>query len=106
MVELILLVVVGTSIWVAFDAPQHGESWTWGLGCLALWIIAFPWYLSVRSRARANLIAHSRPSGEGQSARPEASPTPPPGWYRDPRGEAAKRYWDGQGWTDSVSSND
>lgn len=53
--ELILLIIVGTSIWVFFDAPASGLSWTWGLGCLALWIVAFPWYLAERSKARRAL---------------------------------------------------
>lgn len=50
----ILLLVVGTSIWVFFDAPAHGKSWTWGLGCLALWIIAFPLYLAERNAVQRN----------------------------------------------------
>jgi hypothetical protein len=60
MVELVLLVVIGTSIWVAFDAPQHGLSWSWGLGCLALWILAFPWYLVERQKA---IQARGAPAG-------------------------------------------
>ncbi len=27
-----------------------------------------------------------------------------PGWYRDPTGRYASRYWDGQQWTNQVSS--
>jgi hypothetical protein len=46
--ELIVLVVIGTSIWVAFDAAARGLSWTWALGCLDRWILAFPWYLVER----------------------------------------------------------
>jgi hypothetical protein len=49
--ELVILVVVGTSIWVAFDAPAHGMSWAWGIGCLLLWIIVFPGYLWERRSA-------------------------------------------------------
>ena len=26
----------------------------------------------------------------------------PAGWYRDPRGEAEQRYWDGSAWTDQT----
>jgi hypothetical protein len=51
MAALIVLVVIGTAIWVGFDAPARGLSWTWALGCLALWIVAFPWYLVERQRA-------------------------------------------------------
>ncbi len=35
------------------------------------------------------------------------STTPAAGWYDDPKGEAGgKRYWDGQKWTNHVSSSD
>jgi hypothetical protein len=27
------------------------------------------------------------------------APLPPPGWYPDPSGVAAQRYWDGREWT-------
>ncbi len=47
-IELLYVVVIGSAIWVFFDAPANGLSWTWGLGVLALWIVAFPWYLVVR----------------------------------------------------------
>ncbi len=30
-------------------------------------------------------------------------PGPPPGWYRDPFGQADGRYWNGSMWTDAVS---
>ena len=32
------------------------------------------------------------------------SGTAPPGWYGDPWGQAAERFWDGARWTPSVSS--
>ena len=63
---LIFLIVVGTSIWVGFDSysllkqiPKDirrtlssgaSSTFVWTLGCLLLWIIAFPWYLSARSK--------------------------------------------------------
>jgi membrane protease YdiL (CAAX protease family) len=31
---------------------------------------------------------------------------PPAGWYGDPGGEAAHRWWDGERWTDAVSDRD
>jgi uncharacterized protein YxjI len=33
-----------------------------------------------------------------------SSQAPAPGWYADPTGQAAHRWWDGQQWTDHVSS--
>src|SRR5215203_1108259 len=35
-----------------FRRAGRGLSWTWGLGCLALWIVAFPWYLVERNKAQ------------------------------------------------------
>ena len=31
------------------------------------------------------------------------APLPPPGWYLDPRGANAQRYFDGTQWTDRVA---
>ena len=37
------------------------------------------------------------------SAEPMLDPAlPPSGWYPDPAGSNARRYWDGQAWTESV----
>jgi hypothetical protein len=63
---LIFFIVIATSIWVGFDsysllkqipkdkrkALSSGASSAsvWTLGCLLLWIIVFPWYLSARSK--------------------------------------------------------
>jgi hypothetical protein len=54
---IVFLVVVGTTIWVGVDASQRewkkGQNGTtsWVIGCLLLWIIVFPWYLSKRGSA-------------------------------------------------------
>lgn len=54
--------VIGTALWVYFDAKRLGLSrYRTGLinpeiatiGCFGLWIIAFPWYLSTRRRILA-----------------------------------------------------
>jgi hypothetical protein len=55
MVYLVLLVVVGTSIWVALDARNFDwgggtGSFGWTAGCLLLWLIFFPIYLYQRSK--------------------------------------------------------
>ena len=58
--DIILLVVVGTSIWVLIDAMTIGVRkgqisgmgnmgpWAWFFACLLLWIIGFPFYLAKR----------------------------------------------------------
>lgn len=61
---LILSIVIGTSIWVLFDAKAIGvkrgqikglanmEPVGWFLTCLGMWIIAFPLYLAKRNEFR------------------------------------------------------
>jgi hypothetical protein len=59
MTELFILVIVGTTVWVAVDAS--GRDWRgnsfasspalWALGTLLLWIVIFPVYLVSRGRA-------------------------------------------------------
>lgn len=83
MFEFVVLIVLGTSIWVARDAPQHGLSWTWGLGCLALWIVAFPWYLVERGKRRQRAATVGPPSPEEPRA----------GWYPDPRNPTKYERW-------------
>lgn len=53
---IVLLVVVGTTIWVATDVgkrnwkPGSSGAATWVVGCILLWIIVFPMYLIQRSK--------------------------------------------------------
>lgn len=61
---LILLIVIGTSIWVFFDAKKIGVKkgqmkgvcnmgpGGWFIVCLLLWIIGFPMYLIKRSELK------------------------------------------------------
>jgi hypothetical protein len=62
-VELLWVVVIGTSIWVAIDASSLGARRgalgggpfdmgvaAWFLVCLLMWVIGFPAYLATRSR--------------------------------------------------------
>ncbi len=58
MSQAIVLVVLGSTIWLGFDASQRdwtGSSFArstiaWVLGSLALWIVVFPAYLVARGR--------------------------------------------------------
>jgi len=61
----LLLTVAGTSIWAAIDSRGiQLHKYKSGialrpvvllLACLLLWIVAFPWYLSVRCRIKSGL---------------------------------------------------
>jgi hypothetical protein len=58
MFVLAIIVVIGSTVWVGFDAHDRDFSesnmargpFAWMLGCLILWILFFPAYLAQRSR--------------------------------------------------------
>lgn len=92
----ILLIVVGTTIWVGFDSSSRDWEGTnsstlgWVVCCLLVWIVAFPFYLSKRGAAPLKGVAPPPPS------------LPPAGWYVDPQHAAQMRWWDGQRWTEHL----
>lgn len=92
MTELIIFTVAVTSLWVAVDAPEHRLSRTWGLGCLALWIVAFPMYLVERKKADRL----DREAAQASIATPSG---PPPGWYPDAQNPEGERWWEGGRWS-------
>ncbi len=69
MIALLILVVVGTSLWAAADASRRdwrdyrgpfGLPMGWGIvlaACVLLWIVAFPLYLAERRDATPKLGA-------------------------------------------------
>jgi hypothetical protein len=75
---LILLVVVGTTVWVGVDASKRdwsgsgGGAATWVVGCILLWIVVFPIYLVKRGKAPLK----DAPSGS-------AKLSPPGSTYRE-----------------------
>jgi hypothetical protein len=94
MLAIVFLLILGTSIWAGFDSASIGRDknakgmnatspFGWFLGCLLLWIIIFPVYLSKRSSLKAAASAASdasvsAPTAVSQTAQ---SPLPPTGWY-------------------------
>jgi hypothetical protein len=68
--QIFALVLVGTSVWVGVDSAmlrlgryQSGISYrpvTLGILCSMSWIVAFPWYLSMRYKIRSG-TARLRP---------------------------------------------
>jgi hypothetical protein len=110
---IILLVVVGTSIWVLMDASNLGVRrgalgggfadmgvGGWFFVCLLLWIIGFPMYLATRPKYVAHR-AGSAMSLPGQMG-PDEPGAPPPGWYLDPDSGGGQRWWDGRAWGPAV----
>lgn len=62
--------VIGTALWVYFDAKRLGLGrYRTGLmnpevatiGCFAMWILVFPWYLSARRKIALGLLPLKEP---------------------------------------------
>jgi hypothetical protein len=119
MAGVVLLVVIGTTIWMGVDAS--GRDWSrsgvakstvgWVLGSLLLWIVFFPLYLAQRQRApkKHAVVASTAPAHTGWLAPAASSVAPPaarpqefkrcPDCAEDIRAEARKcRFC---GWTGS-----
>ncbi len=74
------------------------------LACLvALLVVAGATLLALPAAAAERLAASLR-GARPTRVRPPAPPASgiPAGWYPDPTGQFATRYWNGQAWTDSV----
>ena len=76
---LVILVVVGTTIWVGVDASKR--DWGEGMGtagwvifCTLLWIVGFPVYLAKRGKAPLKGALSASPSGGLPAPSPESSP--------------------------------
>jgi hypothetical protein len=115
MTAVVVLVVVGTAIWVGFDASGRDWSgdgfanrpWKWVLGCLGLWIIVFPMYLVRRNRTRPRVGAATvSTAGVALAATgysTAATHRRAAGWYPDPYDEMRMRFWTGSNWSDQVA---
>lgn len=102
--ELMLLLVLGTTIWVCADSRaiqgrtgmKVGGTGTfmWGFAMLAFWILVFPYYLAKRS------TTNHPPAGPPRA--PSSVEATKVGWHPDPLGRHQLRFWDGHRWTDDV----
>ena len=93
--QVILLVVLGTTVWVGVDASGKDFSRSsfarstalWVFGCLALWIVVFPVYLVLRRNAppkrgaRASSTGGWAPPSPSLTSQAPSAPSsvPPPG---------------------------
>lgn len=88
MLAIWLVLVVGTTIWVGVDAASRdfsqdkfADSTTkWVIGCIGLWIVAFPMYLERRGRTplkSANGVPVAAPTWAAPVAVPAAPPAAP-----------------------------
>lgn len=96
---LIWLVVLGTSIWMAFDASKIGYDKKdvsgiagmgpvgWFFAGLLLWIVAFPLYLASRNKLKE---AAARKSGGQMAAGAQPAPDSPGAGTADPLAAIAK----------------
>jgi hypothetical protein len=76
---LLVLMVIGTTVWVGFDSSAHkvsmsskklyapGTGTMWVICCLLLWIVTFPWYLVRRSRTLRHSALDSRQVIDGDT---------------------------------------
>ena len=72
--EVFAILIVVTSLWVLIDARSIGVRkglisgmgnmgpWAWFLGCLGLWILAFPLYLAKRGAFKQAIAQSAQPS--------------------------------------------
>lgn len=91
-----LTVVAGLVLMAGLTALGFSENAAFGAGMLAA-IVLLP--ISVACfRARANR------ADPHATASPSLAPPLTRGWQRDPTGRYPFRYWDGQQWTDAVST--
>jgi len=106
---LLWIVVIGSAIWVGFDAQQLGVKagalgggmadigpTGWFFVVLLLWIIGFPAYLATRPKYVA--LAHGTSVAVGGAVQSAGA-----GWHPDPMKRHEQRYWDGAQWTEHVS---
>jgi hypothetical protein len=108
---VLAILVVASALWVGTDAAKLLKTGTpkealgntspiaWAIGCILLWIVAFPWYLIVRARRYQYAASGTNSPLPTASAAARAATSPAAGWYTDPTNKLQQRYWDGVAWT-------
>jgi hypothetical protein len=111
-VGIIWLAIVGTVVWVGFDAHSLGMKRgkagggpldmgvvSWVICCLIVWVIAFPCYLVARSRYRSRRAQASTPVAGAMYQMPQVqqvqqhASTAPPQYSPD-----GQWWWNGYQW--------
>jgi hypothetical protein len=120
--QLLFLVIVGTTVWVGFDAqelemrkgrlgggPVDMGTRAWVVCCLLLWVIAFPCYLVARSKYVAMRDAPASPvlmPASPFGTQPVAAVEARVHVHAAPPQLSADGYWwwDGTQWTPAASA--
>jgi hypothetical protein len=107
-VQLVLAVAFGVAGWHharslerKYGTPAWGmSSWVWGIITgISLLLGAILLLVAERGlKKRPVVLVPSQVGGYGAQV-------PPAGWQPDPSGKYEQRWWDGQRWTSSVTTN-
>lgn len=120
--EIVVLLVVGSSLWMAIDSSNFGayrngaagvagtHPIMWFLAGILMWIITFPVYLATRPKMMATERENAGRAGSDAPALLGTTLSPPPpvipaGWHPDPTSRFQYRWWDGERWSEHVSSD-
>jgi hypothetical protein len=78
------------------DAYMHVETASYSVG------FQIPKTSAGELRSKLGRWTSRLPAPQIDVPSPPPPPGPPPGWYADPQGAAAQRWWDGTTWTEHV----
>ena len=93
----VLVLVVAVQVYEDCRATGLSRFW-WPSATASYGPLVFLAYVHNRGETLANL-GESRVPSPAERREAMATALPPAGWYPDPLGEKATRYWDGNRWT-------